>query len=75
MVLNYPRMLVNPRNLRKISTRRTNPKTKVQGNERNSSSATAVVVLIILQRSGKSPNTWLTCTRNPSKKQEKLKGL
>jgi hypothetical protein len=48
MVLNHPRMLVNPRNLRKISTRTTNPKIKVQGKERKSSSATAVIVLIIL---------------------------
>jgi hypothetical protein len=34
-------MLVNPRKIRKTSTRRTNLKTKVQGKERNSSSATA----------------------------------
>jgi hypothetical protein len=57
MMLNHPRMLVNSRRERKISTRRTNPKTKVQGKERNPSSATAVVVLIILKRSAKSPNT------------------
>jgi hypothetical protein len=36
-------------------------------------SVIVVVVLIILQRSAKSPNTWLTCTRNPSRRQEKLK--
>jgi hypothetical protein len=43
------------------------------GNERNPSSVTAVVVQIILQRSAKSPNTWLTYTRNPSKRLEKQK--
>jgi hypothetical protein len=58
----------------KKSTIRTNPKTKVQGMERNLSSATAVVVLIILQRSAIYPNTWLTCTRNLSKRLEKAKG-
>jgi hypothetical protein len=42
---------------KKTSTRRTNPKTKVQGKKRNSSSATTVVVLIILQRSAIYPNT------------------
>jgi hypothetical protein len=57
MVLNHPKMLVNLRNERKISTRRTNSKTKVQEKERNPSSATVVVVLIILQRSAKSSNT------------------
>jgi hypothetical protein len=71
MVLNHPRMLVNLRKERKISTRRRNPKTKVWGKERNPSSATTVVVLIILQRSAKSLNTWSTCTRNPSKRLEK----
>jgi hypothetical protein len=35
------------------------------GKKRNLSSATAVVVLIILQRSAIYPNTWFTCTRNP----------
>jgi hypothetical protein len=49
MMLNHPRMLVNLRKKRKISTRRTNPMTKVRGKERNPSSATVVVVLIILQ--------------------------
>jgi hypothetical protein len=48
MVLNHPRMLVNSRKERKIGTRKINSKTKVQGKERNLSSATAVVVLIIL---------------------------
>jgi hypothetical protein len=43
------------------------------GNERNPSNVTAVVVIIILQRSAKSPNTWLTYTRNPSKRLEKQK--
>jgi hypothetical protein len=43
---------------KKISTRRTNLKTKVQGKERNSSIATTVVVLIILQRSAIYPNIW-----------------
>jgi hypothetical protein len=40
---------------------------------KNPLSATVVVVLIILQRSAIYPNTWLTCTRNPSKRLEKLK--
>jgi hypothetical protein len=57
MVLNNPRMLVNSRKKRKISIRRTNSKTKVWGKERNSSSDTAVVVLIILQRIVKFSNT------------------
>jgi hypothetical protein len=35
-------MLVNSRKERKINIRRTNPKTKVWGKERNLSSATAV---------------------------------
>jgi hypothetical protein len=48
MVTNHPRMLINPRKVRKISTRRTNPKTKVRGKERNPSSANTVVVLVIL---------------------------
>jgi hypothetical protein len=56
---------------KKKSTRRTNSKTKIWGKERNPSSATAVVVRIILQRSIKFPNTWSTCTRNPSKRLEK----
>jgi hypothetical protein len=47
-MLNHPRMLINSRKKRKISTRRINPKNKVQGKERNHLSATAVVVLIIL---------------------------
>jgi hypothetical protein len=66
MVPNHPIMLVNSRKKRKISTRRTNLKTNVRGNERNPSSVTTVVVLIILQRSTKSPNTWSTYTRNAS---------
>jgi hypothetical protein len=53
MVLNHPKMFVNPWNLGKISTRRTNTKTKVREKKRNPSSVTAVVVLIILQRSAK----------------------
>jgi hypothetical protein len=57
MVLNNPRMLVNSRKKRKISIRRTNSKTKVWGKEKNSSSDTAVVVLIILQRIVKFSNT------------------
>jgi hypothetical protein len=57
MVLNDLRMLANSRKARKISTRRTNPKTKVQKKERNLSSVTAVVVLIILQRNAKYSNT------------------
>jgi hypothetical protein len=57
MVLNHPRMLVNSRKKRKISIRRTNSKTKVWGKERNSSSDTAVVVLIILQRIVNFSNT------------------
>jgi hypothetical protein len=73
MMLNHPRMLIHSRKARKIITSRTNLKTKVQGKERNPSSATAVVVLIILQRSAKYSNTWLTCTRNPSRRQKRLK--
>jgi hypothetical protein len=65
--------LVKPKKVRETSTRRTNVKTKVQGKERNPSSAIAVVVLIILQRSAIYPNTWLTCTRISSKRREKLK--
>jgi hypothetical protein len=42
---------------KKKSTRRTNPRTKVRGKKRNPSSAITVVVLIILQRSAKYPNT------------------
>jgi hypothetical protein len=57
----------------KISTKRTNLKTKVWEKERNPLSATAVVVLIILQRSVKFPNTWSTYIRNPSKRLEKQK--
>jgi hypothetical protein len=48
--INHQRMLVNSRKTIETSTRRTNPKTKVQGKERNPSCATIVVVLIILQR-------------------------
>jgi hypothetical protein len=66
-------MLVNLRKERKISTRRTILKIKVQGKERNPSSDTTEVVLIILQRSAKLPNTWSTCTKNPSKRLEKEK--
>jgi hypothetical protein len=51
-------MLVNSRKVRKISTKGTNPKTKVRGKEINPSSATVVVVLMILQRSVIYPNTW-----------------
>jgi hypothetical protein len=58
---------------KKISTRRTNLKTKVREKERNTSSATVVVVLIIFQRSAIYPNTWLTYTRNHSKRLKKLK--
>jgi hypothetical protein len=73
MKINHQRMLVNPRKAKETNTRRTNPKIKVRGKERNLSSATAVMVLIILQRSVIYPNTWLTYTRNPSKRLEKLK--
>jgi hypothetical protein len=45
MMLNHPRMLIHSRKARKIITSRTNLKTKVQGKERNPSSATTVVVL------------------------------
>jgi hypothetical protein len=44
------RILVNPRKAKETSTRKTNPKTKIQGKVRNLSNATDVVVLIILQR-------------------------
>jgi hypothetical protein len=57
MVTNHQRMLVKSRKVRKSSTRRTNPKNKVWGKERNPSSATAVVILIILQRTAIYPNT------------------
>jgi hypothetical protein len=67
MITNHQRMLINSRKIRKTSTRKTNPNTKVWGKEINPSSATAVVVLIILQRSAIYPNTWSTCTRNSSK--------
>jgi hypothetical protein len=73
MKINHQRMLVNPRKAKETNTRRTNPKIKVRGKERNLSSATAVMVLIILQRSVIYPNTRLTYTRNPSKRLEKLK--
>jgi hypothetical protein len=73
MITNHQRMLINSRKVRKTSVRRTNPNTKVWGKERNSSNATVVVVLIILQRSAIYPNTWLTYTRNPTKRLEKLK--
>jgi hypothetical protein len=68
------RSLINFRNASEIiRTRRANPKTKVQEKTRNFSSATAVVVLIILQRSAIYPNTWLTCTKNPWRIPGKLK--
>jgi hypothetical protein len=70
---NIHRILVNPRKAKETSTRRTNPKIKVLGKEINLSNATVVVVLIILPRSAIYPNTWLTCTKNPSKTLEKLK--
>jgi hypothetical protein len=57
----------------KKSTKRTNLKTKVWEKERNPLSATAMVVLIILQRSVKFTNTWSTYIRNPSKRLEKQK--
>jgi hypothetical protein len=69
---NHQRILVNPRKVKETSTRRTNSKTKVWGKARNLSIGTTVVVLIILQRSAIYPNTWLACTRNPSKRSEKL---
>jgi hypothetical protein len=73
MKSNHQRMLTNSRNAKETSTRRTNTKTKVRGNERKLSNATVVVVLTILQRSAIYSNTWLTYTRNPSKRLEKLK--
>jgi hypothetical protein len=45
------RFLVNPRKAKETSTRRTIPNTNIWGMERNLSSATVVVVLIILPRS------------------------
>jgi hypothetical protein len=68
------KILENPRKAKEISIRRTKLKTKVWGKARNLSSATAVVVLIILLKSVTYTNTWLTCTRNPTKRLEKLKG-
>jgi hypothetical protein len=68
------RILENPRKAKEISIRRTKLKTKVWGKARNLSSATAMVVLIILLKSVTYTNTWLTCTRNPTKRLEKLKG-
>jgi hypothetical protein len=73
MVINNPKMLVNPRKI-KNKHKKNKSKTKVRGKKRNPSSATVVVALIILQRSAKYPNTWLTCTRNPSKEVGKDKG-
>jgi hypothetical protein len=73
METNHQRMLINSRKAKETNTRRTNPKTKVQGKERNPSNTTIVVVLIIFQRSAIYPNTWLTCTRNPIKRMKKLK--
>jgi hypothetical protein len=73
METNHQRMLINSRKAKETNTRRTNPKTKVQGKERNPSNTTVVVVLIIFQRSAIYPNTWLTCTRNPIKRMKKLK--
>jgi hypothetical protein len=49
------RILVNPRKTKETSTRRTNPKNKVWGKAINLSNATAVVVLIILQRNAIYP--------------------
>jgi hypothetical protein len=57
----------------KKSTRRTSLKTKVREKVRNISSATIVMVLIILQRSAIYSNTWLTYTRNPLKRLKKAK--
>jgi hypothetical protein len=52
------RVLVNPWKAReKISTRRANLRTKVQGKARKVSNATNVVILIILQRSAIYPST------------------
>jgi hypothetical protein len=65
-------MLVDSRKTKETSTRRTNPNSKVWRKGRNISNATVVVVLIILQRSAIYPNNWLTCTRNPSKRLEKI---
>jgi hypothetical protein len=68
-----PKNVAKLRKAKETRTRTTNPKTKFQEKERNPSSAITVVVLIIFQRSAIYPNTWLTCTRNPSKRLEKLK--
>jgi hypothetical protein len=67
------RVLVNPRKARGTSTRRANPKNKVQEKARNLSSATTMVVLIILQRSAIYADTWSTYTRNPLRRSGKLK--
>jgi hypothetical protein len=67
-----------PKNVGKFNKGKRNKQKKnkfkdqSQGKERNPSSATIVVVLIILQRSAIYHNTWLTCIRNPSKRLEKL---
>jgi hypothetical protein len=59
MKTNHQRILVNLRKAKETRIRRTNPKTKVWGKERNLSSAAVVMVLIILQRSAIYLNTFV----------------
>jgi hypothetical protein len=76
MKTNHQRMLINSRKAKETNTRRTNPKTKVQGKERNPSNTTVVVVLIIFQRSAKCniPQHLVDLYQKSHKEDEKAKG-